>query len=545
MALYIKRLICLLFLVNVLSGVIGAELKGQSITQDSITYYTSVYKTAKREAKIFPDESLIKLDDCLAFFRTQSDSFRIVQSLVAMADIQSKKGKYSLSFDLLWEAQYISQIFNNKKQQAAVQIQLGRLYDNFNMVKQVLFHYNNALKVAKEIYFENDSDLDNLIASYMNLSVRHRKSGEYDLALSFLDSCFVNDWVIQNNSNEMPFIDAERGYIMLKLGQYEKAYEYLIKAIQNTWDKNVTYLPNINMYMGEYYRAINQPDSSIMYYTRSLNLIRNRNIRTDLEADVLYQLSEVYSSIGKIHRAYSYIDQSKFVADSIMRLKNETNSELFKIKNTYLESISEKNELLETQSIVIAQNKQIQLRLKIILSLVVLLGGGLFIVIRTRMKLKRTLLEKTESELKSSLLEEKAKSELELKSKELTSYALQLIDKDTAIDELLEALKKESKSSYKILNNKLKKGSKDLWDEFNLRFTEVNSAFYDRLKMKHPALTVTEQKHCALIKLRFSTKDMARILNIEIHSVHMSRSRIRRKMKLERAENLENYIADL
>ncbi|GAF03649.1 helix-turn-helix transcriptional regulator [Saccharicrinis fermentans] len=134
---------------------------------------------------------------------------------------------------------------------------------------------------------------------------------------------------------------------------------------------------------------------------------------------------------------------------------------------------------------------------------------------------------------------------MEVKSKELTSYALQMIDKDAAIDELLEAIKKDAPRSYKPLQAKYQKGSKDLWDQFNLRFTEVNTAFYSRLNDKHPALSPTEQKHCALIKLNFGTKEMARILNIAPHSVHISRSRIRKKIGLERSDNLEKYIANL
>ena len=95
------------------------------------------------------------------------------------------------------------------------------------------------------------------------------------------------------------------------------------------------------------------------------------------------------------------------------------------------------------------------------------------------------------------------------------------------------------------MRNKYKKGSDDLWESFNLRFTEVNGNFYDRLREKHPELSNTEFKHCALIKLNFGTKEMARILNIEPHSVHISRSRIRKKIGLERSESLEKYIEAL
>ncbi len=160
-------------------------------------------------------------------------------------------------------------------------------------------------------------------------------------------------------------------------------------------------------------------------------------------------------------------------------------------------------------------------------------------------KVKQLNYDKQAAQLQLQLQKEKNDAIMEVKSKELTSYALQLIDKDQAINEMMEMLKSEAPVSHKTMRNKINKNSKNLWDEFNMRFMEVNSKFYENLREKHPDLTPTEQKHCALIKLNFDSKEMAHLLNISHNSVHISRYRIRKKMKLSREDSLSNYIADL
>ncbi|WP_282134005.1 tetratricopeptide repeat protein [Seonamhaeicola maritimus] len=468
-----------------------------------------------------------------------------VKCLLSMSEMRLVRGKYSLAFDHTWEGLYLANKSKNNIQRAKSHIRLARLYDMFSMDNEVYSHLSDALEISKDIYFENEEAVEQLIASYMNLAVKERKSGNYEVALLYLDSCLVNERVVERNQVEMPFINAERGYIMLQLGALEKADNFLHVSHKFTEEKDVTYRTNINMYLGELKLKQKDPDSAIYYYNEGLNLIKTKKYRSDLMPDILRRLSEVYKTKQKTYRAYNYLEQSQKVADSMLQLRNMTNGELFEIKDSYLKSISQKNEQLAEQKLVIAENEQIQFRLKIILAFAVLLVVVISIIYRMRSKLKRTLMAKRETEMESQLKEEQNKAKIESKSKELTSYALQLIDKEKDIDELLDVLKNESPASYKSLNYKYKKGAKDLWDSFNLRFTEVNDQFYTQLKVKHPDLSITERKHCALIKLKFGTKEMARILNIEPHSVHISRSRIRKKIGLQRSDRLEDYIANI
>lgn len=73
----------------------------------------------------------------------------------------------------------------------------------------------------------------------------------------------------------------------------------------------------------------------------------------------------------------------------------------------------------------------------------------------------------------------------------------------------------------------------------------VNAAFYQELHERFPDLTAGEQKLCALIKLNFSSKDIARLMGISVGSAHTTRYRLRKKLGLARDENLTEFISSL
>ena len=71
---------------------------------------------------------------------------------------------------------------------------------------------------------------------------------------------------------------------------------------------------------------------------------------------------------------------------------------------------------------------------------------------------------------------------------------------------------------------------------------QINTSFYDSLNKKHDNLSRNELKLCALIKLNFSSKEMADILGVSPDSINKARYRLRKKLNLTRDENLVSYI---
>ncbi|WP_111709404.1 helix-turn-helix transcriptional regulator [Lutibacter citreus] len=155
---------------------------------------------------------------------------------------------------------------------------------------------------------------------------------------------------------------------------------------------------------------------------------------------------------------------------------------------------------------------------------------------------------KTEYEnflINQKMNEERTEEIIEFKNKELTSSALQLIQKDELILEIKEMLTMVSKSSSKEVSPilaKIKVNKIMDWKEFNTRFTTVNKSFYNALKNQYPELSNRDHRLCALIKLNFSSKEISRLIGVSMQSVNTSRYRLRKKMNLSKDENLSEVL---
>ena len=141
----------------------------------------------------------------------------------------------------------------------------------------------------------------------------------------------------------------------------------------------------------------------------------------------------------------------------------------------------------------------------------------------------------------AKMIEKELQSQVEQKNKELTSYALNFIQKNELLNELTEKiaeLKKQSDtSSIKELNqmNGIINSSFRMdhdWDNFKIMFEELHGNFFVRLKDRFPELGNAELKLCALLRLNMNLKESSRILGISSDSVKTARYRLRKKFGL-------------
>lgn len=70
------------------------------------------------------------------------------------------------------------------------------------------------------------------------------------------------------------------------------------------------------------------------------------------------------------------------------------------------------------------------------------------------------------------------------------------------------------------------------WEEFEFRFQQIHSGFYDRLTKACPELSLNERRLCAFLKLDMTTKEISDITGQSISAVNMARTRMRKKMEL-------------
>ena len=152
------------------------------------------------------------------------------------------------------------------------------------------------------------------------------------------------------------------------------------------------------------------------------------------------------------------------------------------------------------------------------------------------------------------LKEKQLEEQIEYKNKQITTHALNILQKNESLKELrveinaiLEKPEKqmitELKKTLKLIDGSFKL-DKD-WEDFKLYFEQIYTGFYAKLKVNFPDITNSEMRHCALIRLNLPIAECASILGISHDSVKVSRSRLRKKLGLQQNQNLSEYIMSL
>jgi ligand-binding sensor domain-containing protein/DNA-binding CsgD family transcriptional regulator len=182
----------------------------------------------------------------------------------------------------------------------------------------------------------------------------------------------------------------------------------------------------------------------------------------------------------------------------------------------------------------------------VIYSLIIALAVWL-LVRYFRFKLNRQK-EVLEMELRQRSLER----ELDTKSYELMLTIRYLISKNEILTELQNEVNaiKENSSKYPIKN--LRNMEKIITEGLDTQTEDWKNAmnslklsqqgFFKKLKEQFPNLTPNDLRLCSYLRMNFTTKEIARLLNNSTRAVEISRYRLRKKMNLKHDVNLTEYL---
>lgn len=142
---------------------------------------------------------------------------------------------------------------------------------------------------------------------------------------------------------------------------------------------------------------------------------------------------------------------------------------------------------------------------------------------------------------------EKLKSDIDLKNKELAIAMMSTVKRNKLLNRIIKQLTKieheEVGSIIKSINANLK--NEDDWKYFENVFNTADKDFFKKVKEVHPMLTRNDLKLCAYLRLNLSSKEIAPLLNISVHSVEIKRYRLRKKMNLSKGKGIVEYIMTL
>lgn len=157
---------------------------------------------------------------------------------------------------------------------------------------------------------------------------------------------------------------------------------------------------------------------------------------------------------------------------------------------------------------------------------------------------------KTQNELKIQEYEKHIlELELKTKSSEVAGKSLSIAKQSEMIEKIqgvldnetdIHKLKAEIKKSIKI--NSINKHE---WEVFESNLNQIHNDFIISLCNRFPNLTSKDIKLCVYLKMNLSSKEIAPLMNISFRGVELHRYRLRKKLGLDKAENLNKFFLSL
>ncbi|AWI25574.1 triple tyrosine motif-containing protein [Flavobacterium pallidum] len=141
------------------------------------------------------------------------------------------------------------------------------------------------------------------------------------------------------------------------------------------------------------------------------------------------------------------------------------------------------------------------------------------------------------------------------KDKELVNNSLQVVKKNKILNGIINKLKdidaETLDDSVKFQFNKLNKSivkevnTDKSWKDLEKHIKNVHFDFLKRLKEKYPTISPREMDLSTYLLMNMSTKEIAEIMNISGGGVELARYRLRKKLGLNKKENLIGFLMSI
>jgi hypothetical protein len=515
-----------------------------------------------------------------------------------LSDSRFRKDSLALGYDALYKVKFDlkSNKLDSVLSYAEIALTSGRKYkDDYLLARTnhllgryyiLTSDYKNslALHLSSVAYFEKINDEKQLVYSYNDLGGFYMHNDELTKALSFYKKSY--DLAVKNKDYRgQALYFANLSSINLDDKNYPKAIDHLKEAKKAFAYLNDT-VNQIKVFtsIGEVHLNLNNVQEAKINYKTALDLAQQTKDSTLMGPIYLGygRLAEVQANfkeaIADYNQAYQITNNQKLYREEIDALKRlsdiyqKTNQldlaikylKIVYVKKEQLNGVHVNQDLEELRWNSIFEKKQHKYELEkqkhkttiiVQIGIIVTITGLaiLFVVLylgkRKRLSLASVMNNQLQNKLETEealylLQEEKYALEIENRDRELTAVNLQLISKNKFLNDIEQVLNKDNKTvvaDLKQIINANRTLEKD-WEQFTIVFEKVHPNFFQYINTHFPDLTKTEIKICAYIKIKFNNYEIASLLNIDYQSVIKNRYRIRKKINLQNAEDLDKTI---
>jgi tetratricopeptide (TPR) repeat protein/DNA-binding CsgD family transcriptional regulator len=474
----------------------------------------------------------------------------ITKSLMALGALYFTQGMIDLALEQYLKVLNLQKEAGDKNGTTYTMTNIGSVYLETKNYDKALSYLHQAEENFRKLPLTSEKKDYNkeLIRIYNNLGIIYMEKGNYKLAISYYEKGLEIGRKVKNEQKEYAKILNNLGNLYIHDKQPEKAFPYLKQALEIRMalaDKSSQAQSYRNL--AAYYSAIGKTALSLSYLYQSYNLaVEVGNV--SLCNSLALKLFDTYNETGKSDSALKYHLLYKEYADKINVEK--TKNEIIKFELV--------SEYKEKEALKQAESKRRELKYILvsgILLMTLIIFILLFFLSNNRNKRLKLLQENIVLESKNIDLQRNAlQQELELKNKELTTQVMYKIRNNEFIQEIISKMKQNQLFDQKPYNSVFVEIIRDLdktlnrsaWSEFELRFNQVHSEFYEKLFAIYPDLSPNERKLCAFLRLNMTTKDIASITGQTVRSIEVARTRLRKKLNLTNSdEGLIKFLSSL
>ncbi len=381
-----------------------------------------------------------------------------------------------------------------------------------NDLSQVKNYFNKAI----EFYRVNDNKKLQF-DPYLNLILLERKEKKWNVVIAYTEKCIA-----------------------------------LIKELNFKQEK----LCLLHLYLAEAFFELGNISKADNYLSQARNFPVNENC---ISSVLLHELlGRLYESKGDVHKALQHFKAvndkqiaKTMYADNSFR---EFLAKDFARENAY---ISFKNSTI---------NKQRNLLVYCVFALLFFSTLYMIAIFLNKKNKKKNLRIKCLNKNLENLIEDLRFKNMDLTQKKIETQKLLSRNEQTLFSKVLKLStfcdsirkmcmdmeqyieKTPDVPSYLLsVNKKLNSmvEEEELWNEFKIQFENIRPDFFDTLKNRAPNLSVNDLKHCAYIVSNLKSKEVALLINVSPRSVETTRYRIKKKLGLQKENNLYDILREI
>lgn len=510
-------------------------LVSQSIVSKDLKLYQEAHSLLNRAERYAPNHK-----DSVAWIR-------IYSSRASLFKIQ---GYLDLAVENCLNAiRIINKTHQNKYDLNIERQKLGNTYLELGDFDFAISEYEEIIP-----YFSQNNDLYTLAITKLNYAEALFNDGKLRKANEVNNEAIDSFKSLENNSL-LSLAISQKADILSRSNPKSKKIDNLYnEALELSIGLNSQYQLNILFKYLIFLKNNDFRSEFIDMFQKSKSYFQTSSLSLEEKIEYSFLLKTFYTYNNQIQEAFDISEKIISLKDSLsieeLSLKAKELQIKYKMKNLQIDNriITSKKEILERENRL---NKQLMFFL-----LFLVIFGFLVLVLVLRTFAKSRKIQKLKLDQSSVTISKKSIQQKEL-SQNLIKKSIELdklithMNKITLLKKQLENILDQNKKNsddeaifmqLKVYVNSFFNSYKELGDIDQFQM-EIKKAVQD-IKTKHPNLNERDIKVLKFIKMKFTSKEIAVLMDKSEKSIEYYRSQIRKKMDLKKEMILENYLND-